>query len=103
MSDAKIRLYVEHPLGQGQSVPLSRDQAHYLFGVMRLGVGAAVLLFKGTDGEWPADGGGAGKRGGTLGCADPTRGGRMPPGLWPPFAPLKKARTRFIPGKAAEG
>ncbi|MEM7632184.1 MAG: 16S rRNA (uracil(1498)-N(3))-methyltransferase, partial [Pseudomonadota bacterium] len=26
MSDAKIRLYVEHPLGQGQSVPLSREQ-----------------------------------------------------------------------------
>ena len=36
---AKIRLYVEHPLGDGQSVPLDRDQAHYLFGVMRLAVG----------------------------------------------------------------
>ncbi|MDG1069507.1 MAG: 16S rRNA (uracil(1498)-N(3))-methyltransferase, partial [Sulfitobacter sp.] len=52
--DAKIRLYVEHPLGSGQSVPLDRAQAHYLFGVMRQGVGGAVLLFNGTDGEWRA-------------------------------------------------
>ena len=44
----KIRLYVDQPLGPGQSVPLSRDQAHYLFGVMRQGVGAEVLLFP----EW---------------------------------------------------
>ena len=49
---AKIRLYVEHPLGQGQSVPLTRDQAHYLFGVMRLAVGGQVALFNGQDGEW---------------------------------------------------
>src|SRR5690606_3526386 len=42
MSAAKIRLYVEQPLGQGQTVTLDRDQAHYLFGVMRLGVGAQV-------------------------------------------------------------
>ncbi|MEY3307157.1 MAG: hypothetical protein RLZZ413_1195, partial [Pseudomonadota bacterium] len=37
MQDAKIRLYVEQPLAPGQAVALSRDQAHYLFNVMRLG------------------------------------------------------------------
>ena len=54
MSDAKIRLYVDQPLGPGQAVRLSPEQTHYLVGVMRLGVGAAVLLFNGRDGEWRA-------------------------------------------------
>ncbi|MEO0744642.1 MAG: RNA methyltransferase PUA domain-containing protein, partial [Pseudomonadota bacterium] len=95
MSDAKIRLYVEHPLGQGQSVPLSREQAHYLFGVMRQAVGAAVLLFNGRDGEWQAEVAEAGKRGGTLVCAARTRDVQMPPDLWLLFAPIKKARAHF--------
>ena len=102
MSDAKIRLYVEHPLGQGQSVPLSREQAHYLFGVMRLSVGASVLLFNGTDGEWRTEVVEAGKRGGTLICEAQTRPLQMPPDLWLLFAPIKKARTDFIVEKAAE-
>ncbi|MEM8654816.1 MAG: 16S rRNA (uracil(1498)-N(3))-methyltransferase [Pseudomonadota bacterium] len=102
MSDAKIRLYVDQPLGQGQSVPLSREQAHYLFGVMRLSVGAAVLLFNGVDGEWRAEVVEAGKRGGTLVCAAQTRPLQMPPDLWLMFAPIKKARTDFIVEKAAE-
>lgn len=102
MSDAKIRLYVEHALGQGQSVPLSREQAHYLFGVMRLSVGASVLLFNGQDGEWRAEVTEAGKRGGTLVCKAETRPLQMPPDLWLMFAPIKKARTDFIVEKAAE-
>ena len=102
MSDAKIRLYVDHPLGDAQSVPLSREQAHYLFGVMRLSVGAAVLLFNGRDGEWRTDVVEAGKRGGLLSCAARTRDVHMPPDLWLLFAPIKKARTDFIVEKAAE-
>ena len=102
MSDAKIRLYVEHPLGQGQSVPLSREQAHYLFGVMRQAVGAAVLLFNGRDGEWRAEVAETGKRAGTLVCQAQTRAVQMPPDLWLLFAPIKKARTDFIVEKAAE-
>lgn len=100
--DAKIRLYVEHPLGEGQSVPLDRAQAHYLFGVMRQAVGGAVLLFNGTDGEWRAQIEEAGKRGGILRCEVQTRPLRMPPDLWLCFAPIKKARTDFIVEKAAE-
>jgi len=99
---AKIRLYVEHPLGAGQSVPLDRGQAHYLFGVMRLGVGGQVLLFNGSDGEWLADVAQAGKRGGILTCATQTKPLQMPPDLWLLFAPIKKARTDFIVEKAAE-
>ena len=99
---ARIRLYVDHPLGQGQSVPLSRDQAHYLFGVMRLGVGDAVKLFNGEAGEWRAEVVEAGKRGGVLSCTHQTARQMMPPDLWLLFAPIKKARTDFIVEKAAE-
>lgn len=99
---AKIRLYVEHPLGQGQSVPLTREQAHYLFGVMRLGVGGGVALFNGRDGEWQAEVAEAGKRGGALICRHQSRPLQMPPDLWLLFAPIKKARTDFIVEKAAE-
>ncbi|MBY6056185.1 16S rRNA (uracil(1498)-N(3))-methyltransferase [Leisingera daeponensis] len=99
---AKIRLYVEHPLGAGQSVPLDRDQAHYLFGVMRLSAGAYVALFNGQDGEWLAEVAEAGKRGGTLICLEQTKPLQLPPDLWLMFAPIKKARTDFIVEKAAE-
>ncbi|MFT7593293.1 MAG: 16S rRNA (uracil1498-N3)-methyltransferase [Paracoccaceae bacterium] len=99
---AKIRLYVDHPLGAGQSVPLNRDQAHYLFGVMRLTVGGGVLLFNGRDGEWLSVVAEAGKRGGVLAVERQTKPLQMPPDLWLLFAPIKKARTDFIVEKAAE-
>ncbi len=102
MKGAKVRLYVDQPLGQGQSVPLSRDQAHYLFGVMRLTTGDAVLLFNGEAGEWRAEVAEAGKRGGTLTCTEQTAPQRNPPDLWLLFAPIKKARTDFIVEKATE-
>ncbi|MDX1782190.1 MAG: 16S rRNA (uracil(1498)-N(3))-methyltransferase [Thalassovita sp.] len=98
----KIRLYVDHPLGAGQSVPLDRDQAHYLFGVMRQKVGAQIALFNGRDGEWRAEVIEAGKRGGALECIEQTKPLQMPPDLWLIFAPIKKARTDFIVEKAAE-
>ena len=99
---AKIRLYVEHPLGVGQSVPLDKSQAHYLFGVMRQAVGGAVLLFNGQSGEWRAEIVEAGKRGGVLVCVEMVRPLQMPPDLWLLFAPIKKARTDFIVEKATE-
>ncbi|QBF33564.1 16S rRNA (uracil(1498)-N(3))-methyltransferase [Thalassococcus sp. S3] len=99
---AKVRLYVEHPLGKGQTVELTRDQAHYLFGVMRLGPGAQVCLFNGRDGEWRAEVAEAGKRGGVLRAVEQTKSLQTPPDLWLLFAPIKKARTDFIVEKAAE-
>lgn len=89
-------------MGDEQSVPLTREQAHYLFGVMRLTVGAGVLLFNGRDGEWLYTVAEAAKRGGVLACVSQTRPLRMPPDLWLLFAPIKKARTDFIVEKAAE-
>ncbi|MGR3502248.1 16S rRNA (uracil(1498)-N(3))-methyltransferase [Pseudaestuariivita sp.] len=98
----KVRLYVDHPLGAGQSVPLSREQAHYLFGVMRLGVGAEVALFNGADGEWACAVVEASKRGGVLACERQSKAQDTVPDLWLVFAPIKKARTDFIVEKAAE-
>ncbi len=98
----RIRLYVVHPLGPGQPVPLLPEQAHYLFGVMRLGVGDAVALFNGTDGEWQAQVAEITKRGGVLVCDRQTAPQADPPDLWLLFAPIKKARTDFIVEKAVE-
>ena len=102
MKDAKIRLFVEQPLGEGQTVPLDRDRAHYLFGVMRLGPGDALRVFNGRDGEWLATIETAGKRDATLRADAQTRPQQDPPDLWLVFAPIKKARTDFIVEKAAE-
>jgi 16S rRNA (uracil1498-N3)-methyltransferase len=99
---SRVRLFVEHSLASGQSVSLTREQAHYLFGVMRLAAGDRILLFDGQNGEFLAEVSEAGKRGGTLVCVEQTRPLQMPPDLWLLFAPIKKARTDFIVEKAAE-
>ncbi|MBM7066064.1 16S rRNA (uracil(1498)-N(3))-methyltransferase [Actibacterium sp. 188UL27-1] len=99
---AMIRLFLNQPLASGERVALSRDQAHYLFGVMRLGAGAELLVFDGRTGEWRAQVAEAGKRDGLLICVEQTRPLQMPPDLWLLFAPIKKARTDFIVEKAAE-
>jgi 16S rRNA (uracil1498-N3)-methyltransferase len=98
----KIRLFVDHDLASGQSVPLSRDQARYVFSVMRLGVGASLLVFNGRDGEWLANVTEARKQAGTLAIVEQTRPLLLPPDLWLVFAPIKKARTDFIVEKAVE-
>lgn len=102
MQDAKIRLHVDHPLGDGQAVPLSPEQTHYLTGVMRLSVGAAILLFNGREGEWRATLASVARRGAIATCDAPTKPLQMPPDLWLLFAPIKKARTDFIVEKAVE-
>ena len=99
---AKIRLYVTADLGSGQQVALDKDQAHYLFGVMRQMAGSHVLIFNGRDGEWLAEITDAGKRSGILTCIEQTAPQRDAPDLWLCFAPIKKARTDFIAEKACE-
>lgn len=99
---AKIRLFVEQPLGPGQGIALSQAQAHYLINVMRLGIGAGIELFNGRDGAWLAHLTQAGKRAAMAECAQQCAPQRDPPDLWLVFAPIKKARTDFIVEKAAE-
>ena len=89
-------------MGEGQTVPLTRDQAHYLFGVMRLTPGTLLSLINGRDGEWDAEVLDAGKKGGALICRAQTRALQAPPDLWLLFAPIRKERTAFIVEKAVE-
>lgn len=102
MVEAKIRLYVDHPLSEGQTVPLSQAQSHYLFGVMRQEAGAFVALFNGVDGEFVAAITRVHKKAGELTVQVKTRELQLPPDVWLMFAPIKKARTDFIVEKAAE-
>lgn len=102
MADGKIRLFLDHDLGPGQTVPLTPEQAHYLFGVMRRGAGDAILVFNGRDGEWQAEVAEARKRAGAVTIVARTRPQSDPPDLWLLFAPVKKARTDFIVEKAVE-
>lgn len=83
-------------------MPLNEAQAHYLFGVMRQGIGARVALFNGRDGEWTAEVAEAAKKRGTLVCLGQAAPQLNPPDLWLIFAPIKKERTDFIVEKAAE-
>ena len=99
---SKVRLFIDHPLGSGQAVPLNADQAHYLSGVMRLPAGTMIEVFNGRDGAWDAEIVTASKRGGTLALRAQVAPQRDPPDLWLIFAPIKKARTDFIVDKAAE-
>ena len=98
----KIRLFVDMPLGAGQSVNLSRDHAHYLFNVMRLEKGAKIALFNGQDGEWSSEILEAGKRAAVVECGAQSAPQKNPPDLWLLFAPIKKTRTDFIVEKATE-
>lgn len=99
---SRIRLFIDHPLAEGQPVPLEGPQAHYLSGVMRLKPGDDLRVFNGRDGEWSATLADAGKRGGSLLVGAPAAPQQDPPDLWLIFAPIKKARTDFIVEKAAE-
>ena len=98
----KIRLFVDHTLGEAQSVPLNKDQAHYIFSVMRKSIGETILIFDGNNGEWEASIEEISKKSGVLFCIKQTKQQIMPPDLWLFFSPLKKVRTDFIVEKATE-
>lgn len=100
--DAKVRLFVNQPLGQGQAVDAGPEQANYLFSVMRLAPGSLVRLFNGQDGEWIAKVELASKKRGVLICQEQSAPQLSPPDLWLLFAPIRKERTNFVVEKAVE-
>lgn len=100
--DSKVRLHITGPLKPGQPAAVTRDQAHYLSGVMRLSAGDTLTVFDGASGAWRARIVEASKRGGLLEVESQVAAQRMPPDLWLIFAPIKKARTDFIVEKATE-
>ena len=95
------RLFVDAPLGEGQAVPLERDQSNYLGNVLRLAAGDTVLVFNGRDGEWRAAIGGR-KRPDSLTVQGQTRAQDRLPDVAYVFAPLKHARLDYMVQKAVE-
>ena len=96
------RLYLAGDLSEGASAALSRDQAHYLVTVLRLGPGARVLIFNGRDGEYAASIGAVSRNAATLTIGERTRPQEVPPDVDYLFAPLKHARLDYVAQKAVE-
>ena len=96
------RLFVRTALGQGAPVELDAKQANYLGNVLRMGVGAELLLFDGASGEWLARIAEAGKKRMTLSVEQRTREAETIPDVWLAFAPVKRAQTDWLVEKATE-
>jgi 16S rRNA (uracil1498-N3)-methyltransferase len=97
-----IRLFVTDALTAGAEIAPSPEQGRYLLAVMRVGVGDAILLFNGRDGEWRAVVIEATKRGCRLRVEGETRAQATPPDLDLIVALVKRARLETIVEKASE-
>jgi 16S rRNA (uracil1498-N3)-methyltransferase len=96
------RLFVRQPLTAGAPVELNAGQANYLGNVMRLGVGAELLVFDGESGEWLARISEAAKKRMTLTVERRTRPAEAVPDVWLAFAPVKRAQTDWLVEKGTE-
>lgn len=96
------RLFVAADLAAGHAVAATADQANYLRNVLRLQVGARLLLFNGRDGEWQVEIAELAKRSLVLRVLAPSRPQHAGPDLDYLFAPLKRARLDYMVQKAAE-
>ena len=67
------RLFVRQSLNEGVAIALDANQANYLGNVLRLGVGAELLVFDRLSGEWLAHISDAGKKRMTLAVDRQTR------------------------------
>src|SRR3954471_22421538 len=96
------RLFVRQQLSESASVELDSGQANYLGNVLRLGVGAELLVFDGLSGEWLARISEAGKKHMALAIERRTREPETIPDVWLAFAPVKRAQTDWLVEKATE-
>ena len=96
------RLFLRQPLKDGASVELDAAQANYLGNVLRLGVGAELLVFDGISGEWLARIAAAAKKRMALTIERRTREPESIPDVWLAFAPVKRAQTDWLVEKATE-
>ena len=98
----KIRLFLDTGLAEGQEIALSRDMGHYLFNVMRLGLGDRVRLFNGRDGEWVAEVAEPRPKSGMLRISNKLADQDVSPDIWLAFALIRKTRLEFLVEKAVE-
>jgi 16S rRNA (uracil1498-N3)-methyltransferase len=96
------RLFVRQPLGEGVTVELDAKQANYLGNVLRLELGANLLVFDGMSGEWLARISATGKKRMSLTVERLTRQPEIIPDVWLAFAPIKRTQTDWLVEKATE-
>ncbi|MBS0250382.1 MAG: 16S rRNA (uracil(1498)-N(3))-methyltransferase [Proteobacteria bacterium] len=96
------RLFVDADLAAGNRVELEPAQAHYLTAVLRLKLGARLLVFNGRNGEWVATLSETHKRGGALTIESEVRPQESGPDVDYLFAPLKRSRLDYMVQKATE-
>ena len=96
------RLHIAESLSASQEIVLTREQAHYLTGVLRLSAGDAVRAFNGRDGEWLTYLTTVTKKTVSLRCEKLVAEARLPPDIDYIFAPLKHARLDYVVQKATE-
>ena len=96
------RLYVDEALGADREIPLSRQQGHYLTGVLRLGEGDPVRVFNGRDGEWLGRLANISRKSASIRCEKRQANVTLPPDIEYLFAPLKHARLDYVVQKATE-
>lgn len=101
-ADVKVRLFVAADLAPGRSIALTEGQSHYLLRVMRLGIGDAIRVFNGRDGEWLARIERAQRATGTVAVEQLLRPQEAENGPWLIFAPVKKSAIDYIVEKASE-
>jgi 16S rRNA (uracil1498-N3)-methyltransferase len=96
------RLYVSQDLATGAELKLDPQQTNYLVNVLRLAMGAPVLLFNGRDGEFSASLTPSPRKAALLVVGAQTRAQEAPPDVDYLFAPLKHARLDYMAQKAIE-
>ena len=97
-----IRLFVDGDLKAGARLEPRPDQARYLTQVMRLAVGAEILVFNGRDGEWRAVLAEVSKRGCAFEIQARTRLQTAGPDLELVLALVKRGPLETIVEKATE-
>ncbi len=96
------RLYLPQSLGDGGTLGLDHQRAHYLRAVLRLKRGDHVAVFNAEDGEWDAEIEGLGKGWASLALTERRRPPAPEPDVQLVFAPIKRARLDFLVEKATE-
>lgn len=99
---ATHRLFVEHPLASGGTLPLDPAQFNYLAHVLRMPEGGRLLTFNGRDGEFEATFSFTGKKSAAIRILGQTRAQERAGKIHLAFAPLKSARLEYMIQKAVE-
>jgi 16S rRNA (uracil1498-N3)-methyltransferase len=103
MTKPRYRLAVDCPLAANARVSVRENVAHYLTSVLRLQVGAELLVFSKADGEWLASIEEIRKKEVVLALGGTCLRAPVPPlGLTVCFAPIKGGRLETIIEKATE-